>query len=87
MRVAIKVQIIESEAGWGTKVDDHMICIDLENANQFIKEFNSKNTSKTVPSWYMYAEGKEEIYCTESQFKALNEHPQKRMFIDEFDKF
>jgi hypothetical protein len=50
-----QVDIIESEAGWGARVDA-TLTFDTENeAAQFVQKFNSKNNSKTVPSWYMYA--------------------------------
>jgi hypothetical protein len=56
MHVAIKIPVIESERGYGSKVDDYMICKSVEDANTFIKEFNSKNNESSTPDWYMYAE-------------------------------
>ena len=59
--VEVKVEIIESERGWGQKVDEVKTFKGktkgeaLDKAEAFIKKFNSKNTEKTVPDWYMYA--------------------------------
>lgn len=51
----IKVEIIESERGWGSKVDETKEFNTLDEANIFIKEYNSKNTLDHTPNWYMYA--------------------------------
>lgn len=54
-----RVTIIESERGWGQRVDEIKIFDGpnaKEDADKFVNEFNAKNTSKTVPDWYMYAE-------------------------------
>lgn len=56
----VKVEIIESEAGWGQKVDEVKEFTTLAKAEAFIKKFNKPNhddykkTGK-VPGWYMYA--------------------------------
>ena len=50
-----KVEIIESEAGWGQKLDEVREFPTLEEANAFIKEFNAPNNKPVTPSWYMYA--------------------------------
>lgn len=51
----VKVEIIESERGWGQRVDEVKEFPTLAKAEAFIKKFNSANTEKTVPDWYMYA--------------------------------
>lgn len=51
-----KVEIIESERGWGSKIDEIREFNDKKSALEFIREFNSKNNSDTVPDWYMYAQ-------------------------------
>lgn len=51
----IKVEIIESEAGWGQKIDEVREFPTLEEAQDFITSYNSENVSQTVPEWYMYA--------------------------------
>ena len=49
------VDIIESERGWGQRLDDTKEFDDLESAKKFVTEFNSKNDKDYVPDWYMYA--------------------------------
>lgn len=51
----IKVEIIESERGWGSKIDEIVEFDTKEQADSFIKEYNSKNNLPTTPDWYMYA--------------------------------
>lgn len=50
------VPIIESERGWGQKVDDRYYFRDGDKAFEFRSEFNSKNTEEKVPDVYWYAE-------------------------------
>lgn len=52
----IKVYIIESESGWGQRVDETKEFDSKEEAEKFVKEYNEKyNSKKEVPIWYMYA--------------------------------
>ncbi len=51
-----RVNIIESERGWGSKIDEVRTFPSLEEAEAFVTEFNSHNTEETVPDWYMRAE-------------------------------
>ncbi len=57
---SIKVLIIESERGWGSKVDEVKYFDTKGAALKFIVEFNSVNDLDEVPDWYMYAELAEE---------------------------
>ena len=50
-----KVYIWEFERGWGSKIDEVKEFPTREEAEAFAKEFNSANTSPTVPDWYMVA--------------------------------
>lgn len=51
------VQIIESEAGWGQRVDETLdFGEDREAAVEYVREFNRKNTESSTPDWYMRAE-------------------------------
>lgn len=50
-----KVTIIESERGWGSKVDSVESFETYEEAKKFQVEFNSQNTADVVPDWYMAA--------------------------------
>jgi hypothetical protein len=52
----VKVYIIESERGWGQKIDEVKEFDTLELAETFVTEFNSQNTDSKVPDWYMRAE-------------------------------
>jgi hypothetical protein len=73
MYLAIKIPIIESERGWGERIDDYMVCKTMEDAKSFIDEFNSKNTEEKTPDWYMYAENSFiPVTLTESQTKIIN---------------
>lgn len=53
---AWRVDLIESERGWGSKVDEVKYFDSPEAAKAFVAEFNKQNTSTVVPDWYMYAE-------------------------------
>ena len=52
-----KVNIIESERGWGQKVDEVREFDSYDEAYSFVKEYNKKNNHPSVPDWYMYADG------------------------------
>lgn len=51
----VKVYLMESERGWGSRIDEVKTFPSLSEANAFIEEFNSKNDKDEVPDWYMYA--------------------------------
>lgn len=63
------VNLIESERGWGSKVDSTSYFKTLEEAKKFVKKFNSKNNEPVVPDWYMYAEDPKEVFINESKLK------------------
>jgi hypothetical protein len=50
------VNIIESERGWGRRVDSERIFATRAAAEKFIAEYNSQNTASSAPDWYMQAE-------------------------------
>lgn len=51
-----KVYIIESEAGWGQRVDETMTFPTVAKAIKFCEEYNNRhNPPGTTPEWYMYA--------------------------------
>lgn len=78
--LAVKIAVIESEAGWGRKIDDWMVCLSAEDAKAFEKEFNAKNKSSSAPDWYMQVEGgPKPIDLTEKQFSKLQED--KRVWL------
>ena len=51
-----RVDLIESERGYGKKLFDTIWFIEESNALKYIKEYNSKNNLRTVPSYYTFAE-------------------------------
>ena len=56
----VKVIVIESEAGWGQRVDDVLEFEDHKEAEDYVTEFNKANNLPVTPSWYMYAYIKDE---------------------------
>lgn len=48
--------VIESERGWGSRVDETIEFDTPEERDAFVKEFNSHNTEEVTPDWYMRAE-------------------------------
>jgi hypothetical protein len=58
---AYKVTIIESERGWGQKIDETIYFDNAAEAKAFAQEYNDKhNPPGPAPDWYMMAvyEGK-----------------------------
>lgn len=51
-----KVNIVEYERGWGSKVDEIKYFDNEVEAKQFCKEFNARNTELIAPDWYMIAD-------------------------------
>ena len=50
------VDMLESEAGWGSKIDGSFYFTSREEANRFVHEYNKKfNSGTTTQSWYMMA--------------------------------
>lgn len=54
-----RVVVIESERGWGTKVDEIKRFASKEEALAFQRDFNKDNTAATAPDWYMQAQDPE----------------------------
>jgi hypothetical protein len=51
-----RILIIESESGWGQKVDERLYADTPDEASQFAKDYNDKyNPPGPTPSWYMKA--------------------------------
>lgn len=55
IKVRYRVDIIESERDWGSKVDEVKYFDEEKEAKEFVATFNAKNNKETVPDWYMYA--------------------------------
>lgn len=54
MSVKYRVQLVESERGWGQEYW-HEDYDTYEEAKERIRSVNAKNTSVTAPDWYMAA--------------------------------
>lgn len=61
--MSFDVDIIESESGFGQKVDETKHFTTLDEANVFFEEFNEYNRQpeNRVPGWYMYATQPHEV--------------------------
>ena len=55
--------IIESERGWGQKIDEVKEFDTEKQRDDFIVEFNGHNPDGPAPDWYMRAEkGRDRMY-------------------------
>jgi hypothetical protein len=52
---ATKVVVIESERGWGQRIDSERWFDSREAAEAFCKDYNKDNTAPVAPDWYMVA--------------------------------
>lgn len=56
-QAAYRVDIIESERGWGQKIDETKYFDNEQEAREFVHDYNMLyNSEKKVPDWYMVAE-------------------------------
>lgn len=51
----IKVELVESEAGWGQRIDETKEFDSMKLAKAYVDDFNNDNNEATTPEWYMYA--------------------------------
>jgi hypothetical protein len=56
LQTAYRVDIIESERGWGSKVDEVKYFETEQEAKAYCTKYNAQNTATTVPDWYMRAD-------------------------------
>lgn len=57
LTTAYRVDIIESERGWGSKIDETMYFDNEAEARKYARDYNDKyNTATEVPDWYMRAD-------------------------------
>ena len=54
--VGYRVDLIEYERGRGSKIDETLYFDNEEEAREYVKTFNARNTATTVPDWYMIAD-------------------------------
>ena len=50
------VHLIESERGWGTKIDDVREFTTYKEAENFVREFNKQYDFDVVPEYYYIAQ-------------------------------
>lgn len=50
-----RIDIIESEKGWGKRVDESLYFDSKEEAELYRVKFNAQNTGSKTPDWYQYA--------------------------------
>ena len=55
IEVVYRVDVIESEKGWGQRVEETRDFDQLADAQKFVDKFNAVNDKPITPSWYMYA--------------------------------
>lgn len=66
------VNTIESERGWGSKIESQSIFPTEHLAKQYCDIYNKKyNSTSAVPDWYMMQEYKGIIDVTKIQFEKL----------------
>lgn len=59
LKTAYRVDIIESERGWGSKIDETIYFDNEAEARKYAIDYNLKyNTATEAPDWYMRAD-----YC------------------------
>jgi hypothetical protein len=56
LQTAYRVDIIESERGYGQKLEDTLYFDNDLEAKAYCKTFNASNTDAFIPDWYMVAE-------------------------------
>lgn len=71
MKTVIRVLLIEYERGWGSRIDEALYFKDVNKASAYVEDFNSKNTEKVVPDWYMIAEGPNIVQVKDDDFAKL----------------
>ena len=62
---------VEFERGWGSRVDDKWLFATKQEADDAIREYNSKNTAEEAPDWYMIMDYIKEVNVTKKQFDLL----------------
>ena len=54
--VAYRVDIVEYERGWGSKIDETLYFDNEAEALEYARAFNATNDCPVVPDWYMVAD-------------------------------
>lgn len=54
---AYRVDLVEFEHGWGSRIDKTLYFDNEEEAKKYVKDYNEKyNSQEEVPDWYMIAD-------------------------------
>lgn len=56
-----RVDIVEYERGWGSKIDETKYFDNAPEAKAYVAEYNSENPPGPAPDWYMQAEYKGKV--------------------------
>lgn len=66
------VNCIESERGWGSKIDSQSIFPTEALAKDYCKIYNEKhNFTESIPDWYMLEEYVGEVNVNKTQFEKF----------------
>jgi len=57
MGTVYRVDIIESERGWGQKIEDQKFFDNYDEAAKYIERYNADLPAGPAPDWYMMARG------------------------------
>ena len=71
--LAVKIAVIESEAGWGRKIDDWMVCLSIEDAKSFEKELISEGKKKNGGDYSDYGGADEFAVDDVSRYTKLSD--------------
>lgn len=64
MQTYFMVIMLESEKGWGERIDDVLYFSQYEVASDFVKKYNNKwNDFDSVPDWYIQAQTPKPVYA------------------------
>ena len=53
---AYRVDLVEHDRFLGSKLDESLYFDNEEEARNYVQSFNTRNTARTAPEWYMVAE-------------------------------
>lgn len=82
----IKVGIFESEKGWGRNLLNYKLFNSIEDADDFILKFNSKNDLKQTPEYYIFAKHMGPETDDEKCERIANEIDPDRTFLQECEE-
>ena len=54
--VAYRVDLVEHDRFLGSKLDESLYFDNEAEARAYVQTFNTRNTARTAPEWYMIAE-------------------------------